>query len=450
MIDPRRIRSHNTHEYKNGPVIYWMDRDMRASDNWALLHAAELAKKHNAPLAVVYNLVTDFLGGGARQLDFKLRALELLEEMFQKKHISFTVLVTDDSTKDLQDFFKKTKAGCIVTDFSPLKIQRKWKAELAKTLTVPFREVDTHNIVPAWEASNKKEFGAYTIRPKIHRQLSDFLVEFPKLTKTESISPPTKNNWTEWKKLIGTHPTPLTLPAGETAAKKALQHFFKNRLRGYAEKRNDPTLDGQSNLSPYLHYGHISTQRIALELKKEHSPLEDKEAFFEELVVRKELADNFCYYEPNYDSTKGFPTWAKQTLLDHANDERAFLYTKKEFEQAKTHDQLWNAAQMEMVLTGKMHGYMRMYWAKKILEWTKSPDEAMKIAIYLNDTYELDGRDPNGYTGISWSIGGTHDRAWGTRPIFGKIRYMNDKGAKRKFDVEAYVNKWMGTGGLGI
>ena len=166
--------------------------------------------------------------------------------------------------------------------------------------------------------------------------------------------------------------------------------------------------------------------------------------FLEELVIRGGLADNFCFYEKNYDSSRGFPDWSKETLLDHADDEREYTYSLEEFENAETHDDLWNACQNEMLLTGKMHGYMRMYWAKKILEWTRNPDEAMEVVIHLNDTYELDGRDPNGYTGIAWSIGGVHDRPWFGRPIFGKVRFMARSGCEKKFDVKAYIEKWQG------
>ena len=199
-------------------------------------------------------------------------------------------------------------------------------------------------------------------------------------------------------------------------------------------------VNGQSNLSPYIHFGHLSAQRVAIEVTKAVAPQEDKSAFLEELIVRRELSDNFCLYNPDYDNVNGFHQWASSTLNNHKDDEREFIYALNEFENALTHDPLWNAAQLEMVKTGKMHGYMRMYWAKKILEWTKSPEQAMEFAIYLNDKYSLDGRDPNGYTGIAWSIGGVHDRAWSERPIFGKIRYMNYNGCKRKFDVNSYIS----------
>ena len=183
----------------------------------------------------------------------------------------------------------------------------------------------------------------------------------------------------------------------------------------------------------------ISAQRIVMDVL----PLSlDTASFIEELVVRRELADNFCLYHPDtYDSVSCFAGWAMKSLDERRADPREYIYTRAQFEHAKTHDDLWNACQREMVRTGKMHGYMRMYWAKKILEWTAGPEDAMKIAIYLNDKYELDGRDPNGYAGIAWSIGGIHDRAWFRRPIFGLIRYMSRNGCASKFDVDAYIAK---------
>jgi deoxyribodipyrimidine photo-lyase len=165
-------------------------------------------------------------------------------------------------------------------------------------------------------------------------------------------------------------------------------------------------------------------------------------AYLEELIIRRELSDNFCWYNEYYDTVESFPEWAKKSYYRFRHDKREYIYTLKQFEHAKTHDELWNAAQMEMIITGKMHGYMRMYWAKKILEWTATPTDAMNIAIYLNDTYELDGRDPNGYAGIAWSIGGVHDRAWFERPIFGQVRYMARSGCEKKFNVKAYIEKW--------
>eukprot|EP00210_Caulerpa_lentillifera_P007623 g7280.t2 len=209
----------------------------------------------------------------------------------------------------------------------------------------------------------------------------------------------------------------------------------------YASSRNNPTLpEAQSGLSPYLHFGFLAPQRAALEAQKhEHQFKDSVNQFLEELIIRRELSDNFCHYELQYDSFEAAASWAKQTLQQHANDHRPFLYTKEEFENAATHEDLWNACQKELVHGGKLHGYMRMYWAKKILEWSASPEEALAISIYLNDKYSLDGCDPNGYIGCQWSITGIHDHGFKERPILGKIRPMTYNGCKRKFDVKAYI-----------
>ena len=221
-----------------------------------------------------------------------------------------------------------------------------------------------------------------------------------------------------------------------------MESFIAERLESYNTLRNDPTKNALSNLSPYLHFGQISAQRVVLEVEKAKSDPESKKAFLDEILVWKEIADNFCYYNPGYDRFESFPDWAKKSLNAHRHDRRTYIYTLEEFEAGKTHDPLWNASQMELLRTGKMHGYMRMYWAKKILEWSESPEKALEIAICLNDRYELDGRDPNGYAGIAWSIGGVHDRAWREREVIGKIRYMSYEGCKRKFDVKLYIAKY--------
>jgi deoxyribodipyrimidine photo-lyase len=214
-------------------------------------------------------------------------------------------------------------------------------------------------------------------------------------------------------------------------------------LNGYAEKRNDPNLSWQSGLSPFLHFGMISARSVAIAVKGSSAPAVDKEAFLEELIVRRELSDNFCFYNRKYDQVDGFPSWAKETLREHLRDQRDYVYSEDDLERSRTHDPLWNAAQTQMVREGKMHGWLRMYWAKKILEWSQTPEEALRIALNLNDRYEMDGRDPNGYVGAAWSIGGVHDRAWNERPIFGKVRYMNLNGARRKFDVDQFVSRYV-------
>ncbi len=312
-------------------------------------------------------------------------------------------------------------------------------------IKIPFYEVDTHNIIPCWELSNKKEYAAYTLRSKIQKKIIEYLDHFPRVRN----HPYEWNNnyeqidWDKLKNYSKLENFHLNFKAGETQGILQLNKFLKEKLKIYNQNRNDPNIDGTSNLSPYLHFGHLSAQRVVLEAEKILKINNLKGGFYDEIIVRKELADNFCFYEKNYDNIRGFQDWAFNTLKIHAMDIREYIYSLEEFENGQTHDALWNAAQMQMVKTAKMHGYLRMYWAKKIFEWTETPELAMDIAIYLNNKYELDGRDPNGYTGIAWSIGGVHDRAWKERKIFGKIRYMSYNGMKKKFNVKQYVKQYL-------
>jgi deoxyribodipyrimidine photo-lyase len=443
-MNEKRIRLLQNGSENSGPVIYWMSRDQRVHDNWALLFAQQVALQRGKELIVLFSIVPEYLEATLRQYEFMLKGLMDVEKELKRYHIPFFILQGNPPTV-IPKFIKERYASNLVADFDPLKIKRKWKNETAKKIDIPFYEVDAHNIVPCFYVSPKQEFGAYTIRPKIHKNLPEFLDEFPKLKKMKS-SKSFSLNKIDWENVYSSlrvdesvKPVDWIKP-GDKAAHKTLKDFIENKLDKYSELRNDPNADALSNLSPYLHFGQISAQRVALIVKGlGNHPY--SESFLEELIVRRELSDNFCYYNTNYDSFKGFPDWAKKTLNDHKKDDREYVYSLKQFEKAKTHEDLWNAAQIQLVNTGKLHGYMRMYWAKKILEWSKSPEDALKIAIYLNDKYEIDGRDPNGYTGCAWAIGGVHDRAWTERPVYGKIRYMNRNGAKRKFDIEKYILK---------
>lgn len=468
-----RIRKINELPVGDGSIVYWMNREIRTKDNWALLYAQELALEKKAPLLVVYNLALGFLGGGYRQWSFKIGGLREVEQSLAEKNIPFFLVVDrggeDESSKGLLAFFSSVEAGAVVTDFSPIRTQMQWVKEIKKNITCAFQLVDAHNIVPVWTASPKEEWAAYTLRPKLHRLLPDYLEDFPQLKKhPHSFTGAVEK--IDWSKLLGDSSVDrgvmetVFIP-GEAAAHRALKTFIRTRLSRYATDRNDPLSEVQSDLSPYFHYGMLAPVRAALETlavtgrsisevlhvaknKAKVDPdaalglIDHASAFLEELIVRRELADNFCFYNKNYDSVDSFPDWAKNSHAKTLADKREYLYSLEQFEQAKTHDALWNAAQREMVMSGKMHGYLRMYWAKKILEWTKGPREAMRIAIALNDKYELDGRDPNGYAGIAWSIGGVHDRAWFSRPVFGTIRYMARSGCEKKFDVSAYIRRW--------
>jgi len=446
-MDPERVWNLNREQPRTGSVIYWMSRDQRVHDNWALLHAQELAQEARVAVAVVFCLVPEFLNATIRQYGFMLRGLEEVEHDLAARKIPF-FLLTGSPEKTLPGFLRTTGAGLLVTDFDPLRIKQAWRHAVARKIQIPLLEVDAHNIVPCRVASPKQEYGAYTIRPKLKRLLPRFLTEFPAL-KRHPFSWQGTTEPVDWAAARKSLKVKLAVPEvswllpGEKAARQALRSFIERRLPRYAEDRNDPALLGQSDLSPYLHFGQLSAQRAALSVIKSNAERKSKDAFLEELIIRRELSDNFCLYNSSYESSACFPAWSRNSFAKHRMDRREHLYTLKEFEEARTHDDLWNAAQTEMKKRGKMHGYLRMYWAKKILEWAETPEQAMAIAIYLNDTYELDGRDPNGYAGIAWSIGGVHDRAWGERRIFGKVRYMSYEGCRSKFDVQAYIEQVM-------
>jgi deoxyribodipyrimidine photo-lyase len=446
-MDERRIRILQDGNETNGPVIYWMSRDQRVHDNWALIYAQKLAIEKKKPLSVVFNLVPDFLEATIRQYGFMLKGLQEVESELGRYNIPFCLLQGSPEL-EIPNFIKLNNASILVSDFDPLRVKRIWKKEVAKRIEIPFYEVDAHNVVPCLYVSNKTEFAAYTIRPKIHKLLPEFLDEFPAIKKMSKVTSLTADK-VDWDNVIKSLKVNREvkevdwIKPGESAAANSLKDFLQNKFERYSEERNDPNKNALSNLSPYLHFGHISTQRVALTVQQFYQKNPSAETFLEELIVRRELSDNFCYFNPKYDSFDGFHNWAKETLNKHRKDKREFVYSLEDFENADTHEDLWNAAQRELIITGKMHGYMRMYWAKKILEWSKSPEDALQIAIYLNDKYELDGRDPNGYVGCAWSIGGVHDRAWAERPVYGKIRYMNRNGASRKFDVSSYIEKFI-------
>jgi len=444
-LQVERIRKLNSNEYSGGNIAYWMSRDQRIRDNWALARARELTEHRKATLSVVFCLSPGFLDAPWRHYHFMIEGLKKLEKELRKFNVPF-ILLSGDPALRIPEIIKEERFGYLVTDFSPLRIKMDWEARIKNQIDIPFESVDTHNIVPCWIASGKQEFAAYTFRPRIKRQLDKFLNESAVIEKQAGNPEFRKTDWTAACDSIKANRNvgPVdTFRPGEDEARKVLERFLGKKLSGYSEKRNDPNQDSVSNLSVYLHYGQISAQTIARKVRESRKgSKEDRESFLEELIVRKELSDNYCFYNHDYDNFKGFPDWAKKTLNSHRDDKREYSYGLEEFETASTHDPLWNAAQLEMVSTGKMHGFMRMYWAKKILEWTPSPEEAQETAIKLNDKYELDGRDPNGYTGIAWSIGGVHDRAWFEREIFGKVRYMNYNGCKRKFDVNRYIERF--------
>lgn len=444
-VDQERSHLLQTGRPGDGPVIYWMSRDQRAHDNWALLYAQEQALALEKPLAVVFCIDLEYPAANLRHFAFLLRGLEELQYTLKNYAIDFHLLQgAPDNILPL--FLDKAHPALLVTDFDPLRIKKLWKKMVLEQCSVPAFEVDAHNIVPCWLASNKREYAAYTIRKKIQQLLPRFLTDFPDLqvhpyvSTPASIQPVTANTLLKQVKDKSVGEVDWLKP-GEKAGINLMEDFLTNGLHSYSTERNNPCLDGQSNLSPYFHFGHLAPQRVAWEVEQSNATRDDKEEYLEELIIRRELSDNYCYYADDYDRYSAFPDWAKKSLDKHRKDIRPYLANLQILENALTEDMLWNRCQQDLVQKGKLHSYLRMYWAKKILEWSVSPEEAMANALFLNDKYSLDGRDPNGYAGVAWSIGGVHDRAWADRSIFGKIRYMNKNGCKRKFSVTDYIKR---------
>jgi len=463
-MQPSRILTLTDSKKTGNAVIYIMSRDQRVHDNHALLAAQNTAIEHDLPLYVFFNLKK--LSHRSREhYEFMLAGLEEVAAELSKLTIPF-IMRSGDPEANILALAKELEARYLYFDFNPLTGPRNMAKKIAASFDGTVCVVDTHNIIPAWVVSDKKEFAAHTMRTKIHKYLETYLIEPPKLLSHHATpSQPASLSFNEARSFISTIPAcgiTVSVQPGEKAAHHHLKTFLQSGLEHYAKNRNDIANDQQSGFSPYLHYGHISSLRIALEVfvSVKEQPLLFQEsklaqagetpsrrdgmnALFEEMIVRKELADNFCFYADDYLSLSAGLSWAQTSIAEHALDKREFLYSRKQWENAQTHDQSWNAAQNQLRKTGKMHGYMRMYWAKKMLEWSKTPDQALADCIYLNDKYSIDGGDPNGYVGILWSMIGLHDRPWFERPVFGKIRYMNEGGLMRKYDVASYQQQWL-------
>lgn len=447
MIQPDRVIPLNRHEVRGGAyVLYWMQAAQRAEYNHALEYAIERANELKVPSLVAFGLTADFPEANARHYHFMLEGLRDVEKDLMRRGIRL-VIRAQNPVRCIPPLAKR--ACLVVVDEGHLRVQRQWRAEVAEAIDCPLIEVETNLIVPVETVSEKENFSAGTFRPRIRRQLDTYLVplrhrkvRLPSLEMAlESLDLSDIDRVIADLKVDRSVAAARGLAGGTAQAKRRLKDFISRKLDDYDASRNDPNLDGTSNLSPYLHFGQISPLYVALKVGEVQSA--GKDAFLEELIVRRELSFNFVYYNHQYDRFDCLPPWVRRTLEFHRRDRREYVYSLEEFETAKTHDPYWNAAQKEMTLTGKMHGYMRMYWGKKILEWSKSPEEGFRIAMALNNKYELDGRDPNGFAGVAWCFG-KHDRAWAERPVFGKVRYMNAAGLKRKFDPDAYVNKVKG------
>jgi deoxyribodipyrimidine photo-lyase len=444
MIQPERIKVLNNKPVRDGQyVLYWMQAAQRAEDNHALEYAIRKANELKKPVVVFFGLTEGFPEANQRHYHFMLEGLREVRKLLEAKGIQ---MVIQRQSPDAGAVECAKAAALIVVDAGQLRIQKKWRKTVATQVGCTFYEVETNLIVPIEQASIKENFSAGTFRPRITKQLDHYLVPLKHRKPKQNSHDLTFHTFDieDIDKALSKLNVDKsvakvnTFCGGTSEAKQRLSDFIRNKLDHFEESRNDPALDYVSHMSPYLHFGHISPLYIALQVQKTSSP--GKEAFLEELIVRRELSHNFVLFNNNYDTFDCLPPWVHRTLNFHKKDKREYVYSLDQFENARTHDPYWNAAQKEMILTGKMHGYMRMYWGKKILEWSKNPRTGFEIALYLNNKYELDGRDPNGFAGVAWCFG-KHDRAWSERPVYGKVRYMNAAGLKRKFDADAYVKK---------
>ncbi len=436
---------------RNAPVIYWMQSAVRAGSNHALEYAIHLANYRQVPLQVCFVLVSDFPAASSRHYRFLLEGVGAAAEKLRSRGIPFSLHQGDPRTV-IRTLARH--ASTVVTDRGYTRILRDWRRSLAESINCPLVEVDTNAVIPVETASPREEYSAATFRRKIRESRDAFLttLSHQDYWMADRLAPGDSTFPSEQELRDFTESDPDDSggqpPGGEDRAREALQDFLEERLLQYNELRNVPDRDWTSRLSPYLHFGQISPIEIALRAKEfaEHHQdpkiTESTESFLEELIVRRELAINFVWYNRDYDRFSALPDWARRTLHEHSGDNRPALYTARQLENAETQDPYWNAAQRQMVESGRMHGYMRMYWGKKILEWTQDPEDAYSIALEMNDRWQLDGRDPNGYAGVAWCFG-KHDRPWAERPVFGMVRYMNDNGLKRKFkEIDRYVRRW--------
>jgi len=448
-MDQRRVKCHvKTDQTKGDYILYWMQHTQRTQDNEALILAIKAANQYDLPLKVVFNLVDDYPEANARHYAFMLEGLYAMNTAFYDAGIDFTVTVGAFETS-LEPFIKKARV--FYTDKGYTKYLRALRSniiKLAKKANITTFEVETDVIVPVEIASNKLEYAARTIRPKLLKLKDDFIYlnDTPKLKNKKGAK--AKLLEKDIDDLLATlnvdqsvSKTPY-FKGGEQAAFEQLDEFLNHALKDYQDS-NDMGRDLTSKMSPYLHFGMISPVRLYLSVSDflDTYPSASVEGYLEQVFIRRELAFNFVYYHNGYDAfDKMTHEWAYETMEVHLGDQREYLYTEEDYLAFNTHDEYFNAAMKEMVYTGYMHNYMRMYWGKKIIEWSSDYETAYETIKILNNRYFLDGRDPNSYAGIAWCFG-RHDHGWKDRAVFGKIRYMNAAGLKRKFDIDAYVKR---------
>ncbi len=442
--DPRiTVRRGGQPDASGKCVVYWMQRSQRAVDNAALDVAARLGNELGKPVVVFFAPVPFYPGANQRNLRFLAQGVPDIAKGLARRGLGFCFRSYPEHS--FLKFCQQVRPAMVVGDENPLRQPEEWRQRVTEKLRIPFWTVDADVIVPS-RLLGKEHYAARTIRPRLLELLPRFLKAPENLVaRVKWAAPPSLQSasweddftcdWTLDRSVSavnGWH-------GGTIAAMRRLSEFVQGKLAAYAEGRNRPETDSTSRLSPYLHFGHLGPHTVAMAIQEADAPEPARQAFLEQLIVRRELAINFVRFNPLYDSVECMEPWADRSFAQHASDRRPILYSVERLDSAETHDPLWNAAQKQMVLTGWMHNYLRMYWAKKILEWSPSVASAYQRAIWLNDRYELDGRDPNGYAGIAWALVGKHDRPWFERPVFGQVRYMSLASTGRKFDAKRYI-----------
>ncbi len=446
-------RRHGPPDPSGTCVVYWMQRAQRGFDNPALDVAIEAANALGKPVVVFFAPAPNYPHANLRHYWFLVEGIPDVEHDLRVRGVGFVLRRYPEHS--LLTFCDEVRPCLVVGDENSMREPRGWREKAAKLLKVPLWTVDADVIVPS-KLLEKEQYASHIIRPRLQALWPEFLKPLSNAkAKLPWEKPPGLASLaddfdvTEGWKLDRSVSAVKEFRGGSREARRLLDEFVKKKLKGYGVLRNKPETDSTTRLSPYLHFGHIGPHTIALAVQNADAPKADREAFLNQLLIWRELAVNLVHFNPNYDNFECGEPWAHRTLAAHAKDPRPIVYSEKQLENAETHDPLWNASQMQMVNTGWMHNYVRMYWAKKILEWVRSPAEAYQIAVCLNDKYELDGRDPNGYAGIAWAMVGKYDRPWFEREIFGQIRYMSGASTGKKFDSKKYIWQQLGGGLFG-
>jgi deoxyribodipyrimidine photo-lyase len=437
-------------------VVYWMQRAQRILDNPALDVAIEAGNLLGLPVVVFFSVIANYPNANLRHYHFLAQGLRDVAQDAAGRGVGF--IVRRPPNNSLEAFLEEVNAALLVGDENPCREPERWRSVLAKRLKLPFWTVDADVVVPSC-IFGRSYFLLHHFRPHLKAELLKYLVAAPKMDPLYRWQPhkpipsfSLDRDITEgFVKLDRTVKPVDNFTGGTHAAMQRLTHFVQHDLAAYETARNHPETQGTSRLSPYLHFGNIGPLTIALAVERAvqqgHATTTARDRYLEQLIGWRELSVLFVRHNPDYDSWQCAEPWARKTLVEHGGDARPHRYTLPQLERAETGDDLWNAAQREMLDTGWMHNMMRMYWAKKILEWAPDAARAFEWAVTLNDKYELDGRDPNGYAGIAWAIVGKHDRPWFNRPVFGLVRSMTANSFAKKFDARAYIRQQRGGAG---